>query len=194
MCDPVSLGLGNLALGVASAGGGFMSSLMGGAQTRASATENAMQNAAMTAERMRQERIASATKIFQMAKEATAAESATRNRASEMGVSGNTVMRLIGDLQGQEAEREHIVEQNSNNVVQQLAMGAKAGFTRMDQQIASSGSMAGALGSLALGLGKAGLSAYNAYEAADNKGASSKKFDGLLALLKSKKNDTEDDT
>lgn len=174
MCDPVSLG--SLALGTAAGVGKYVMGSSAASANSGSATGSFLMDTLATAERMRQERIAAATKIYQMSREADKAYADTSNRASEMGVSGNTLQALLGDLKGQEAFREHIVNQNADNVVQQLQFSNQADLIRTDQRIKS---MQPSLAGLALDIAGAGLGAVKEYKRGGGK------LDGLLSLLKS---------
>jgi len=148
MCDLIS-GVG-LALGGAKTLGDFLSGGASASANRASASADYLINGLQIAERMRQERKAAAEKGWQMQQQYEQVVSAGQNKASEMGVSGNTIQGLMDSLAGQEANRQRIVKENSDNVANQLAMQSMSEATKLQSRF--NANRAPSLSSLALGL------------------------------------------
>lgn len=160
MC-PVIMGAATAGLGLASAAGGFL-----GQSSRAKANASAAQqdfqtSIAQMALRMQQERIQSATKVYSYNKEKNAAIAEAKVRASEMGVSGNTLDDLVGDLEMQNAERVNTARENSDATIAQLRMGSIGEGSQLQARL--NAVPAPSLAGLALGAASAGLDGFNAY-------------------------------
>lgn len=178
MCEPTTIALASFGLSAAGTAGNYFGQRSAASANTQSAQQSYVENMMQIATRMQQERVAAATKVYQMGMEAADAKASATNRASEMGVSGNTVQALIGNLQGQEDFRENIVRENSNNVIQQLAQQGQSEGTRMEQRIKSVPEPS--LASLALSFGKDALGAYNTYSGITR----GNKMDAAIRLLR----------
>lgn len=171
MCDPLSMGLASGGLSLASSAAGFF-----GQSSRAKAQAQANQTSTLSAIldyntsmqqlalRMQQERIQAATKTYYLNKEKNAAVGEAKARASEMGVTGNTLDNLVGDLEMQNAERTNIVRENSDATVQQLGIQGQGLTSSLFGSISSlPRASSPGFGSLALGAASAGLDGFNTY-------------------------------
>ena len=161
MCDPVSIGMATLGLGVASSVGTYMSA---NASAKAT-TENAkvaFDNTQKTLSvREMQEQDQTAAKVGQMQREYDGANAQAINKASDAGLQGLTISGLVNDLTGQEADRVATSRDNlQNNLDQTQLMKKGAGIEEVNR---INSSPPGSAASLALGIAGSAVSAGSAY-------------------------------
>jgi hypothetical protein len=161
MCDPASIGVATGGLSLANAGLGFLGQGARAKTNAANAQRDFQLSMMQLALRMQQERIQAATKVHYYNKEKNAAVAEAKVRASEMGVSGNTLDDLVGDLEMQNAERVNITRENSDAAISQLRMASVGEGAQLQSRLAAV--PAPSLSGLALGAASAGLDGFNTY-------------------------------
>lgn len=115
-----------------------------------------------------QEGQAAGDKIFQNSVDAAQARSRAAVGAEESGVTGASVDAIARDFYMQQGQRDQSVQNNANNAIQQLQMEKVGSNIRAAGRSIVNEPQKPSLFSLALGIGQAGMNAYDTYDKYSN--------------------------